>query len=72
MLEKLVRQLVIHGSQLAPQEIIGLRHGLIPTAPFVLFPTAAQAWVIASNLRHGFLLTGGGRFIHEGVARGER
>ncbi len=63
--EKLVRELIINPSQLAPQEIVWLRHGLILTALFILFPTAARTRLISSNLRHWPLPTYGCRFIQE-------
>jgi hypothetical protein len=57
MLKKFMRQLVIRRSQPSPQQIIGLSHGLILTAAFILFPTAAGTRLIAANLRHAPLLT---------------
>jgi hypothetical protein len=66
MLQQLLRQVIIHSAQLPPQEISRWHHGLILTASFVFFPTAARTRVIASNLRHHPLLHQASRFIQKG------
>jgi hypothetical protein len=56
VLEELVRELIIHPSQLAPQEIIGPGHRLILTIFLILFSAAARARIISSRFAHRGLL----------------
>jgi hypothetical protein len=56
VLEELVREVIIHPSQLVPQEITGPGHRLILTTSLVLFSAAARARIIASRFAHRGLL----------------
>jgi hypothetical protein len=56
MLEQLVRQFIIHGAKLAPQEISRFCHGLGQTASFVLLATTARTGIVASYFCHRLLL----------------